>query len=254
MYRFALRPAWLISHVLVLGLIIALANLGLWQLRRLDERQDRNALVEARSNEEPVPIEDLLSADVADVQFRRVEVTGTFVRAASVLVDNRTLDGQAGAWVLDAVELSSGETVIVNRGFVPFVDGIDVPYPLQPDGEVTFEAVLAADAGRSCASAPIDDADIAARYSCEDLDVIAADLGVTIRQSVDIRAIQPLTGSDVDRPSPVPLPDLGNGPHFGYAVQWFIFTTIAIVGYPLVLRRVARQKDVPDVVSETLLH
>ena len=37
-------------------------------------------------------------------------------------------------------------------------------------------------------------------------------------------------------------PDLGEGPHLSYAVQWFIFSTIAIVGYPTILRRVARQK------------
>jgi cytochrome oxidase assembly protein ShyY1 len=47
---------------------------------------------------------------------------------------------------------------------------------------------------------------------------------------------------------PVPPPELGEGPHLSYAVQWFIFTTIAVVGYPLILRRVLqrRGKEVDD--------
>ena len=42
-------------------------------------------------------------------------------------------------------------------------------------------------------------------------------------------------------PELVPLgrPELSEGPHLGYAVQWFTFTTIAVVGYALLLRRVA---------------
>ena len=39
---------------------------------------------------------------------------------------------------------------------------------------------------------------------------------------------------------PVPLPGTRRGPHRSYAAQWFIFATIGLVGYPLILRRVAR--------------
>ena len=46
----------------------------------------------------------------------------------------------------------------------------------------------------------------------------------------------------------VPPPELSEGPHLGYAAQWFIFSTIAVIGYPLVLRRVVmrRGKEVDD--------
>jgi cytochrome oxidase assembly protein ShyY1 len=47
---------------------------------------------------------------------------------------------------------------------------------------------------------------------------------------------------------PVPPPELSEGPHLSYAVQWFIFSTIAVVGYPITLRRVVirRGKEVDD--------
>ena len=56
------------------------------------------------------------------------------------------------------------------------------------------------------------------------------------------------TQPEPDSILPVPPPELSEGPHLGYAVQWFIFSAIAVVGYPLVLRRVAlrRGKEVDD--------
>src|SRR5205807_637028 len=44
-------------------------------------------------------------------------------------------------------------------------------------------------------------------------------------------------------PEVLPPPTLDEGPHFSYAVQWFIFSTIAVVGYPLILRRSARNRE-----------
>lgn len=259
MYRFARRPAWLLSHVLVLALIVGLANLGLWQLRRLDERRERNALIEARAEADPVPIESLLDRDPEAVQFRRVTVSGTFESTGSYLIDNRTLDGRPGAWVIDPLVLESGETIVVNRGFEPYVDGLDVtlsapPGPGDPFGGSTFEATVARDAGRSCPSIEEGQDGVVSRSSCLELDAVVERLGGDPRQLVDIRAADSLLAGDSNLgfPAPVPLPELGDGRHFGYAVQWFIFMTIAIVGYPLVLRRVARQKELPDRIDREI--
>ena len=51
-------------------------------------------------------------------------------------------------------------------------------------------------------------------------------------------------------PTPVPREPLGEGPHLNYAVQWFIFTTVALVGYPLILRRRAREIEVEARIAE----
>src|SRR5690606_32958961 len=43
-------------------------------------------------------------------------------------------------------------------------------------------------------------------------------------------------------PRPLPPPELDDGPHLGYAIQWFAFATIAVVGWAsLVLRRSAQR-------------
>ena len=44
-----------------------------------------------------------------------------------------------------------------------------------------------------------------------------------------------------DDPEPLGMPELDEGPHLSYAIQWVIFSTVAVVGYPLILRRRARE-------------
>lgn len=254
MYRFALRPAWLLSHVLVLLLIVVLAILGVWQVQRHGERQDQNALVEARLAEAPVSVEELLDDDPDDTEFRRVALTGSFIQGPSYLIDNRSLDGRPGAWVLSPFVLESGTSIVVNRGFSPYQDGLDVVLTSPISGVVELDGYLAEDAGRPCPVAQTDQDQVVGRSGCLEVEAVATSLGADA-QGVDIRLGGPDDGSLAIRgfePQPVPPPELGNGPHLGYAAQWFIFMAIAIVGYPLVLRRVARQHDAPDALDEEL--
>ena len=48
-YRFALRPRWVLSHLFVLALAAGMITAGLWQLSRLQEKKDRNAVVRDRT-------------------------------------------------------------------------------------------------------------------------------------------------------------------------------------------------------------
>jgi surfeit locus 1 family protein len=51
-------------------------------------------------------------------------------------------------------------------------------------------------------------------------------------------------------PAPVPAPDLTEGPHLNYAGQWFIFATLTLIVYPLLMRRIARNKGVERAAAE----
>ena len=127
MYRFLLRPAWLLSHLAVLLLVITLINLGLWQLRRLDEKQALNDTIESRSDEPVVDIGELIAADADygagdSVDYRSVSANGVYQADDEVLVHNRTLDGSPGRWVLTPLLLADGTAVVVNRGLDPLCD------------------------------------------------------------------------------------------------------------------------------------
>src|SRR5262245_58777530 len=107
-----------------------MVNMGLWQLRRLDDKRERNDLIEARLDEAPIPIEDV--DDLDDARFVQVTVTGEYV-ANDVKVFNRTFEGFAGEWPVGLVELAGGDHVVVSRGFAAVDEAIAAP----ADGQVT---------------------------------------------------------------------------------------------------------------------
>src|SRR3954452_24420950 len=123
-YRFALRPKWILSHVLVLLLIVVMINLGFWQLRRLDEKKSSNGSVRANESQPVAAINTVLHVDDptsrgSDVAFRRVSATGTYDREHEVIIRARSLNERPGVWAVTPLRLANGDAVMVVRGFLP---------------------------------------------------------------------------------------------------------------------------------------
>lgn len=247
MYRFLLKPRWIVSHVLVLTLVVVMVNLGLWQLHRLDQKRDLNALIESRTEAPVRPVDEVLPAsadfdDADEVVFRPVTATGSYLAEDEVVVRGRSYEGRSGAWILTPLRLDDGTAVVVNRGWVPLQAGLEVqPEWAPPAGEVRVEGLLVETQTRG-------------RFGSIDpegerLDELArADVG-RIQQQVDVDlvpAVLQLDQQDPAQPGDFPVavgrPSLDEGPHLNYAGQWFIFSAIAAIGYGLILRRVARSR------------
>jgi cytochrome oxidase assembly protein ShyY1 len=236
-YRFALRPLWILSHLFAVAVIVVFVALGLWQLDRHDQRAARNATVVARADLPTVPVQDALGAagDPGELRFRSVAASGRY-GDRDLLVDNRSRNGLPGAWVLTPLTLDDGSTLVVNRGFQFSESGGIEPAPA-PTGHVDLVGTVATWEGDSCgvrtdeAGDPVGMACLR-RSTAED--VFGADVlpVVVQRQESDPPAADVL--------APVPLPELDDGPHRSYAAQWFIFAAIIAIVYPLILRRVAR--------------
>lgn len=237
MYRFALRPAWILSHVLVVLLIVALVSLGFWQLRRHDQRADRNALVEARAELPAVDVDTALGtvADPEDLRYRPITASGNFVRDANLLIDNRSADGLPGAWVMTPLRLDDGSLLAVSRGFLAFSGGELVPPP-PPEG--TVEVRGTALPWENGCGVRTDDGQVVGA-ACVDRSAMEQVVGGAV---LPVALQQVASSATEDELGSVPLPELDAGPHRSYAVQWFIFATIGAVGYPLILRRVARDR------------
>src|ERR1700712_3767751 len=116
MYRFLLKPKWIAFALLVLLAVVVMVNLAFWQIRRLHEREAFNDLVRGNANQAVAPIDDVLvpGADPNDIEWRRVEVTGTYVPGEQVVEVNRSQDGDAGRNAIDALQQADGSVVIVN--------------------------------------------------------------------------------------------------------------------------------------------
>ena len=244
-YRFARSPRWLVSHALVLALIAAMIAAGIWQLARHDSRRERNRTVDARSQVAPVPLAEVTDGDpTADIgdgeQYRRVIVTGEYRVQDEVLIRNRTLDGAPGWWVVTPLVTEDGSAVAVNRGWIPLAYDANEPRPGTEPPVGRVEIVGSVQPSRQAEGIQVADPS-SGRLSS----LARPDIG-RLAQQLDyplapfLVQVEPRTGESEVLPTPLPLPALDGGPHLSYAVQWFVFTTIAVFGYPLVLRRVAR--------------
>lgn len=248
-----LRPRWLAGHLLALGLVVLFVTLGLWQLRRLDARTTHNELVLAREAAAPVALADLLAGLApgdALPEYATVVVEGSFDPAREVLLRGRSLEGRPGFNVVTPLLLGddgdgADTAVLVERGWVPYDhDTVPVADATPPSGDVVVTGRLRLPTSYAGGLAPRDPA--------EGSLVQTYYVNVARLQQQVPYALLPLYVSAIEvqpphqgaLPLPLPGEELSNGPHLGYAVQWFSFALVGIVGYAILLRSVRRQARV----------
>jgi surfeit locus 1 family protein len=239
MVRFLLRPRWLAGLGLVVLVVVSFTRLGVWQLHRLDERRAYEDLVASRLAAAPVPLEDVLAAgaDADAIRYRRVTASGTYDTAHEVILYGRTQGDQSGNHVLTPLILDDGSAVAVDRGWVPFED--DRP-PLAdaapPEGTVRVTGVLFPPEAET--TAPPSPA--TTTFAKVDLGALAAQV------PYELAPAYLLLGSQQPAPAALPLvaplPDPADAPpHLSYAIQWFSFATIAVIGFVVLVRREYRR-------------
>ncbi len=237
-----LSPKWIAFHLLVLFGCVALFSLGLWQLRRLDERQSFNATVEQRFDEPTVPLNALIPEEIVNdsdgasdlassIEWRAVTVSGTYLPEHELRVVNRSQNGRAGDNLVVPLRLDDGRVLLVSRGFIPLgvedpeIPGITVEVTgrLHPSQE---RSILGAKDPTEGALTEIQRIDLA-RLNPQipgDLLPVYMDL---------LSSIPPETPGI---PEPVIAPDLSEGNHLSYAIQWFTFSLAVVAGWIVAMR------------------
>lgn len=223
--------------LLVAGVCI---RLGFWQLDRLEQRRARNAAIRAASARPPLAIDSAfasLAADPDAYAWRPVRVQGRYDPRGEVILRTRGHEGNPGVHVVTPLVLAGGRVVMVNRGWAPSPDAVTVNRAaLRADtGVVAVEGVL-----QPITSSPDRGMPAAGRAGADTtwrrLDL--ASLRARLRGPVLPLYVQQLPrGAAADPPHPVPLPELGEGSHLSYAVQWFSFAAIAVIGFGAVAFR-----------------
>ncbi len=214
--------------VLVVGVLTAAVcvRLGVWQLHRLDQRKARNAAFAAAL---AAPTIDLDAPSIAadSLEYRRVRARGAFDFEREIIVMARSHDGVPAVHVVTPFVLGDGTAVLVERGWVPSPDGRTVDLaPLREPGTRDVDGVVIPSSVSPAPGAP---SRTWPRYvRSADPRQLASAFPYVLLPVVVRRTLVPPDGLSVVRP--VPLPELTNGPHLSYAVQWFAFATIALVG------------------------
>ena len=197
-----------VSAVLVAAVCV---RLGIWQVDRLAQRRARNAVLAARLALPPLELGgDGVTADSA--QQRRVVASGVYDFTAERTWVGRSFQGTPGVALITPLRLPDGSAVLVDRGWAPSPDAFHVDHTLyrEPDTATVAGIALIPPRGRG------------------DVSVVGF-----LPFVVELETPDPAAGL----PRRWPLPPMDNGPHLSYAIQWFSFAVIALVGTAVLIRR-----------------
>ena len=111
-------PAWLLLTAIALAVAV-LAALGSWQIVRHFEKNDLEAALLGRSEGTQLAAAAALALAPEEVNFHRVELTGVWDHANTMIVANRVRFGSLGEDVVTPLLLDDGAAVLVNRGWYP---------------------------------------------------------------------------------------------------------------------------------------
>jgi cytochrome oxidase assembly protein ShyY1 len=230
MYRFLLRPKWLGFHLLCIFGVVLMVYLSLWQFHRLDERKTFNSEVRERSSLDVVDVRTLDTSDPEAVEWRSAGAKGTYLANEQVLIVNRSQGGFAGMNVLTPLLLDDGRAIIINRGFI----ALNATPPLAPQGVVKVVGVLRSTDKRTTGQAR--------EASGELTEFFRLDID-RLQQQIDPELLNVALVAEVSEPAddsillPVSPPELSEGSHLSYAIQWLIFSVAVIVGWVLAVRK-----------------
>jgi surfeit locus 1 family protein len=208
---------------LLLAAIIAVVcvRLGLWQLDRLGQRKVRNATIEAGFRAPPISAESAVASGTRAPRYQRVQASGRWNYDRERVVTGRTRSGSPGVHIVTPMTLDDGKTeILVNRGWVYSPDARSVDLTRWHEGE------------RGDVLGYVDELPPSVRADA---------MGPYVVALADSTAA---TAAPANRPPRLSAPPFGDeGPHLTYAVQWFSFAAIALIGTPLVVRRPRRRRE-----------
>lgn len=243
MYRFLFSVRWIGFAVFVIVLAAICTRLGFWQIHRLEHRLDQNTIITAHLHAEPVDLTKALPPGTSvddDSEFTRVRATGTYDVEHQVTVKFTTRDGAPGVDVVTPFVLSSGHAVLVDRGWQESDNTVarpDVPAP--PSGKVTIVGWLRQNNGAGGDAVRPIKGQIRAISSIGFAKSVPYDL---LGGYLNLRSENPPPATSL---AAEPAPERGQGPHFFYALQWWFFALLAVVGYFWFARSEAKERRNP---------
>lgn len=235
MKRLILR--WIGLALCVVALAYAFVRLGFWQLDRLEQRREGNQTAVAHENSPVVDWRTVFSRPVTEAdQWQRVRAEGTFDATHQYVIRYRSNAGRTGYEIVTPLRTAAG-TVLVDRGFAVRPPDEDFPSvaPPPPSGQVVVVGYVRRDEqGDPNAITPVNGQarliNASAIAGALPYPLVAGYIGaLTIEpaQAGGLTAIQP--------------PELNEGNHFSYALQWFSFALLAAIGLVVLIRADLRE-------------
>jgi surfeit locus 1 family protein len=198
--------------------------LSLWQLDRADQKRSLQAQVDARMTQPALAYQGQ-ALDLEAERFRRVTLTGHFLQAQTLLLDNVVQEGQAGYEVITPLEVKdSKRVVLIDRGWIPApASRQEFPKVDTPTGELLVEGRIDRPHSRPVfgGDTPMVDG---MRWSWLDIGELEQRSGLKAEGFVVL--MDPESAAGFVRQWPAFNAKVGM--HIGYAIQWAAFAVIAL--------------------------
>ena len=246
MLKFLLTPKWAALTVVALLLQPAFWELSQWQWRRLHQRESYNSVIIKNQALDPAILEEIITTGSGKntidktYEWRRIDVVGTWLTDKQVLVRKQAFESNLGFWVITPFKSTSGLTILVNRGWTAATDSaLSTPSVLSPPtGPVEI-------LGRARIVTP------RTKPRPTDLPTTQVDgvhpdevLPGTVHVSnayLELTASSPQsTTSDLQS---IPAPEITEGPHRSYALQWIFFAIMTLIGWGVLVRKELQDRD-----------
>ena len=241
-YKFLLTSRWLGSFAMAVVFAIACVALGNWQMNR------RNAVVEnihkIQQNYAGAVVDYANIAANFDQldpakEWTQVRLKGTYQNSDQRIVRNRPLNGAPGYEVLVPLTLENGDTVIVDRGWLPIGNNEaghpdTVPQPVP--GVVEVIARLKPAEPKLDRGAP------EGQLASIDLKEYAGQVGYPIKTGSYGQLASESPAAAIN-PVSFPAPSIDEGSHLSYALQWIAFGILAFIGFGYAARMQRRNDD-----------
>jgi surfeit locus 1 family protein len=224
------EPWALLKSIIALLLIILCLWGSQWQYHRGVDRHARNNIIEKRIAQSPIEL-TTVKGDLADYEWQRVVVAGTFNPDKQILLRNRYNDGKYGYEVLTLFTSTDKKIFWVDRGWVQAGATATTPPVVTalPSGEVSISGRLRLDSSLPRGSF------FALPGKGEGL---VSELNAQSQLDTEKFYIDLLSGSEKSLTPEVTaqLPELSDGPHMAYALQWIFFGGLVLYGRILIRR------------------
>lgn len=204
---------WLISILVFAGTLVA-AN---WQYNRHIERSSSSDSITNKLNQSL----KILDGDHQGLSaWQPVRVKGVLA-SSGPLIRNRPLEGRNGLWVTSTITTQTGNSYPVLIGWIPATTGATtvIEPPTLTSARIEITGILRELENPEFAS------DLpAGQFLTMDKQTLKTN------KNFFIQVLSAKPAPSADQIWFVPVPNISNGPHFFYAIQWIIFGLIALVG------------------------
>lgn len=227
MFKNLTKPRWIALTAFLLIMIYLFIRLSDWQFDRYNQRIQNNEITTTALISEPINLTDL--SQVSELKdWQKVSIKGEFMNSDAKLLRRQYLESSLGFWVITPLKLDNDQVILVNRGWIPIAESStsQQEIPSSPQGDVTIIGYVQTlkDTRREPEDLPLNQINYlnSTNFSSQPL-------------STNYLQLASMTPMD-NQVAIIPLPELSNGPHFSYAIQWILFALMLPIGWYVLLK------------------